>query len=103
MGIAATTIAISLPPEQIELLETVAKALSEANPKREWLNLKQVCEHFGVGESTIRKWMKDYQMPYSGISEIKLFHIDKINKWFLKFSSDDFGEGMKIVTKRKAA
>lgn len=100
---APTTIQISLPAEQLQLLEVVAKELNKANPKREWLNMEEVCNHFGVKESTIYKWMKEYQLPYSGISEVKRFHIEKINKWFLKFSSDDFAEGMKIISKRKAA
>ena len=98
-----TTIALSLPPEQLQLLETVAKALNEANPYKEWLNMEEVCKHFDVKESTIYKWMKQYQMPYSGIGEVKRFNVEKVNKWFLKFSSDDFAEGLKIVTKRKAA
>lgn len=103
MNIAPTTIALSLPPEQLQLLEVVAKSLSQANPHREWLNMEEACKHFGVKESTIYKWMKDYQLPYSGIGEVKRFNVEKINKWFLKFSSDDFAEGMKIVSKRKAA
>lgn len=100
---APTTIALSLPPEQLQLLEVVAKALHEANPHKEWLNMEEVCKHFDVKESTIYKWMKQYQMPYSGIGEVKRFNVEKVNKWFLKFSSDDFAEGLKIVTKRKAA
>lgn len=102
-SIAPTTIQLSLPPEQLQLLETVAKALNEANPNKEWLNMKEVCTHFDVKESTIYKWMKDFQMPYSGIGEVKRFNVEKVNKWFLKFSSDDFAEGMKIISKRKAA
>lgn len=101
--ITPTTIALSLPAEQLQLLEVVAKALNQANPQRQWLNMEEVCKHFGVKETTIYKWMKDYQLPYSGIGEVKRFNIEKVNKWFLKFSSDDFAEGMKIISKRKAA
>lgn len=103
MNIAPTTIALSLPAEQLQLLEVLAEALNQANPQKEWLNMDDVCKHFGVKESTIYKWMKDYQLPYSGIGEVKRFNIEKVNKWFLKFSSDDFAEGMKIISKRKAA
>lgn len=98
-----TSIEISLPESQLELLTKLEKQLSNMTQPKEWLTIAEVCSHFNVKESTIRKWMRDFQMPYSSIDEVKGFNVEKINKWFLKFSSDDFSEGMKIISKRKAA
>jgi excisionase family DNA binding protein len=104
-----TLIGISLPTEQLDLLSTIDKNLSKFHTSRNtavWLTMQEICERLKVKESTIRKWMSDFSLPYSKLGEVTRFNADKIDAWFNKFSSDDFSEGIKIINsknKRKAA
>lgn len=105
---APQLIAISLPPEQLELLEIVAKGLKDNSARKNaeiWLTLDEVAERLKVKSGTIRKWMSDYQLPHSKLGEVTRFSPAQVDAWFMKFNSEDFSQGMKILNKafRKTA
>lgn len=100
--IAPQVIALSLPPEQLELLEYVAKGLKENSGKKNaevWLTIDEVAERLKVKSGTIRKWMAEYEMPYTRLGEVLRFAPAQVDAWFMKFNSEDFSQGMKIITK----
>ncbi|GAB3518478.1 helix-turn-helix domain-containing protein [Emticicia fontis] len=105
MGATPQLIAISLPPEQLELLEFVAKGLKENSGRKNaevWLTIDEVAERFKVKSGTIRKWMADYQFPHSKLSEVLRFSPVQVDAWFMKFNSEDFSQGMKILSSGRA-
>lgn len=100
--IAPQIITISLPPEQLELLEFVAKGLKGNAVQKNlevWLTMEEVAERLKVRPGTIRKWMADYQLPHSKLGEVTRFSPNQVDAWFMKFNSDDFSQGMKIINK----
>lgn len=100
-----TTVQISLPLEQLELLNRVEslllKNLEEANKTR-WLTLSEACDRLKVKETKLREWIKYYQLPYYGMGEIKRFDANEIDEWFKKFSSKNPSEGLKIINKAES-
>lgn len=92
----------SLPPEQLELLEYVAKGLKDNSGKKNaevWLTMEEVAERLKVKPGTIRKWMGDYQLPHSKLGEVTRFSPNQVDAWFMKFNSEDFSAGMKILNR----
>lgn len=99
-----TTINISLPPEQLELLELVAEKLKETSGKKNaeaWLTMDEVADRLKVSPGTIRKWIADYKFPHSKLGEVTRFNPAQVDAWFMKFNSEDFSQGMKIINSSK--
>ncbi|TDB67090.1 helix-turn-helix domain-containing protein [Arundinibacter roseus] len=68
----ATTISLSLPEEQLELLATVQELLNrqvEQNNHAVWLKEQEAADRLKVSLSTIRKWRGEGWLRYIGIGE----------------------------------
>ena len=99
-----TTISISLPEEQVALLDALSNDLKHYLSRKNadvWITIEEAANRLKVSESLIRKWMADYQLPYSKLGEVRRLNPEKLDKWFEKFCSDDFREGMKIISQKE--
>ncbi|MDI9872131.1 helix-turn-helix domain-containing protein [Flectobacillus roseus] len=80
---------ISLPKDQLELLELVKRqneTLLSQKVANVWLNDEDVAERFGVSVSLITKWRKNFGLPFSQIGEVRRYSAQKIDTWFAEFS-----------------
>ncbi|WP_026995180.1 helix-turn-helix domain-containing protein [Flectobacillus major] len=80
---------ISLPKEQLELLELVKKqneTLLSQKVGSVWLSDEEVAQRFGVSVSLITKWRKQFDLPFSQIGEVRRYSTQKIDAWFAEFS-----------------
>ena len=46
-------------------------------PKKEWLRVDQVCEHYQIPRSTLYSWIDSGKLPASRIGESKLIRIHR--------------------------
>lgn len=94
-----TTIEISLPADQLDLLSRVEESLAKLSAAQNggvWLSIDEVGERFGVKEGTVRNWMKSEKMPYSKIGEVTRFNATKVDAWFEKKSTAGLLENMSV-------
>lgn len=103
-----TTIALSLPQEQLQLLQTIqeqnAKIL-EAMNATVWLSEEEAAERVKVSVSLLRKWRTDGWLRYHKIEKVVLFRAAELDadveaKGFVQASLSPL---MKTTTKRSRA
>lgn len=84
-----TTIALSLPPEQLQLLEAV-KILNEqvlaAKNQDQWLTEKEAAARLKVSKSTIEKWRMDGKLRYSRDGVIIRYRANQLDEDFERFA-----------------
>ena len=98
-----TTVQISLPTDQLELLSRVEQSLAKLNAAQNcgvWLTMEQVGERLGVKEGTVRNWMKTEKMPFSKIGEVTRFNATKVDAWFEKKSMGGLLENMSVHNRK---
>ncbi|AEI46757.1 helix-turn-helix domain-containing protein [Runella slithyformis] len=103
-----TTIALSLPEEQLQLLQTIqeqnAKLLAAMNAAV-WLSEEEAAERVKISVSLLRKWRTDGWLRYHKIEKVVLFKTAELDadveaKGFVQASLSPL---MKTVTKRSKA
>ena len=98
-----TTVEISLPLNQLDLLNRIEQSLAKLNASQNnaaWLNMDEVCKRFDVKEGTIYKWMKSEKMPYSRIETVTRFNTTKVDAWFEKKSMAGLLENMNVHNRK---
>lgn len=99
-----TTIEISLPPAQLELLtriEQQQQAILFQQNETSWLTDDMVAQRFHVSVSTVRRWRDDYSMPFRKVGDVRLYVPKEVDEWMNKFSEDSPQEALKLIKKRK--
>lgn len=82
---STTTVSLSLPQEQLELLADVQHLLKkyvEHLNKQVWLKEPEATEHLKVSLSTIRAWRKEGWLRYVGIGENIRYKMDYLDADF---------------------
>ena len=64
----------------IELLDEIKDKINAKQTNR-WINIKQVCHHTGLSESTIRRKIKKGDLKVSNITGKLLFKISDVDRW----------------------
>ncbi|AXE21201.1 hypothetical protein DR864_27405 [Runella rosea] len=77
-----TTIALSLPQDQLELLQTIQeqndKILAAMNASV-WLSEEEAADRLKVSVSTLRKWRADGWLSYHKIEKVVLFQAAELD------------------------
>lgn len=84
-----TTINLSLPPEQLALLEEIKNLqtiLVKTANALAWLDDDALCVRFGVGKTTLRRWREDETLPFSQIGDKRLYSPGLVDAWMLAHS-----------------
>ncbi|WP_254561820.1 helix-turn-helix domain-containing protein [Dyadobacter diqingensis] len=80
-----TTIALSLPAEQLELLETVRyqnEKIISYQTSSTYLTEPEACERLKVSLTTIRKWRKDGWLRYFAEGDNIRYRVDYLDSDF---------------------
>lgn len=84
-----TTISLSLPPEQLQLLEAV-KFLNEqvlaSKNENQWLTEIEAAKRLKVSKSTIEKWRNDGKLRYNREGVIIRYRANQLDEDFEKFA-----------------
>jgi excisionase family DNA binding protein len=84
-----TTISLSLPPEQLQLLEAV-KILNEqvlaSKNENQWLTEIEAAKRLKVGKSTIEKWRNDGKLRYNREGVIIRYRASQLDEDFERFA-----------------
>lgn len=80
-----TTIALSLPAEQLELLETVKyqnERIIQHQSRSSYLTEQEACDRLKVSLTTIRKWRKDGWLRYFAEGDNIRYRVDYLDADF---------------------
>lgn len=84
-----TTINLSLPPEQLALLEEIRNLqtiLVQTANATAWLDDDALCVRFGVGKTTLRRWREEEALPFCQIGDKRLYSPMLVDAWMLEHS-----------------
>jgi Helix-turn-helix domain len=84
-----TTIDLSLPKEQLDLLREIhaqQKILIDTANAAAWLDDDALCVRFGVGKTTLRRWREDEALPFCQIGDKRLYAPKLVDEWMLGHS-----------------
>lgn len=77
-----TTIALSLPPEQLEMLETIRQQndrIISLQMQSAYLTEQEACDRLKVSLTTIRKWRKDGWLRYFAEGDNIRYRVDYLD------------------------
>jgi excisionase family DNA binding protein len=84
-----TTISLSLPPEQLQLLEAV-KILNEqvlaSKNENQWLTETEAAQRLKVSKSTIEKWRHEGKLRYKRDGVIIRYRANQLDEDFENFA-----------------
>lgn len=99
-----TTIALSLPEEQLTLLQTIheqnTKLLATMNGSV-WLSEEEAAQRLKVSVSTLRKWRTDGWIRYHKLEKVILFKAAELDEDVVHRGA--VVAPMKVLTKRSKA
>lgn len=88
-----TAVYLSLPPEQLALLEVIRKQqelLLESANSEAWLTDEMVAKRFHRSVSTIRRWREDFGLPYRQLGDARLYIPNEVDEWMRKSNTIEF-------------
>jgi excisionase family DNA binding protein len=52
-----------------------------AKLENRWLSIKEICEHLGVSNDTVYKWIEKNGMPAHRMGRLWKFQLSEVDEW----------------------